>query len=445
MTNKNIFINSQVYTVSEFSNSIKKFVEQNFSYIKIKGEISRPSFPASGHIYFNLKDTHSVIAAVIWKYNYSNIKINIDEGIEVICTGKITTFSGQSKYQIIIDSIEYSGEGEFLKIYEKRKKKFFDLGFFNQNFKKKLPLIPREIAIITSETGSVIQDIIQRISDRYPLKLYLHPVSVQGDMSAKQISKAIKKINTLKIESKYNNIDLIIIARGGGSVEDLWSFNEENVINAAFESNLPIISAIGHETDWTILDFVADVRAPTPSAAAEICVPLKRDMINKLKDLNYRKSISIENIFDNFRNLINSKKISHPKDLLNLKQQKLDYNLKDVVYLVERKISESTQKFYSKKNKLKSPQNIYNKSLTSSKILALRFKGNFKSIFEKKNFQLHSISNLIKANSYEKNLKKGFSIVLNDKGEIIKSAKSKSLTKKGRIRFHDGELKIVFE
>ena len=296
VTNKNFNIYRKVYSVSEFSNSIKYLVEQNFHNISIKGEISKPSFPASGHIYFNLKDTNSVLAGVIWRYNTQKIKINVEEGIEVICTGKITTFSGQSKYQIIIERIEYSGEGEFLKIYEKRKKKFFELGYFDKNLKKKIPLIPRAIAIITSETGSVIQDIIQRISDRFPLQLYIYPVSVQGDESANQISNALEIINKLKFNKKYFNIDLIIVARGGGSVEDLWSFNEENVVKSAHKSNIPIISAIGHETDMTLLDFVADIRAPTPSAAAEISVPLKKDLIIKLHDLSQRKFISMQKI-----------------------------------------------------------------------------------------------------------------------------------------------------
>lgn len=445
MTNKNLNINSKVYSVSEFSNSIKYLVEQNFQHISIKGEISKLSLPASGHIYFNLKDTNSVLAGVIWRYNSQKIKINVEEGIEVICIGKITAFSGQSKYQMIIERIEYSGEGEFLKIYEKRKKKFFELGYFDQNLKKKIPLIPRAIAIITSETGAVIQDIIQRISDRFPLQLYIYPVSVQGDKSAYQISNALETINKLKFNKKYFNIDLIIVARGGGSVEDLWSFNEENVIKSAHKSNIPIISAIGHETDMTLLDFVADIRAPTPSAAAEISVPLKRDLIIKLNDLSQRKFISTQNKFENLKKISLSKRLIHPRELLNYNQQRLDYCFKDIINCVEKKMTQCLNKFYFKSNLQQFPYSIYNDNLSSLKILSLKLQSSFKSICEKKEFQLLSIINLVEANNYERNLRKGFAIVLNDKREIIKAVKSKNLTKKGKLRFYDGELKILFE
>lgn len=445
VTNKNFNIDRKVYSVSEFSNSIKYLVEQNFQHISIKGEISKPSFPASGHIYFNLKDTNSVLAGVIWRYNTQKIKINVEEGIEVICTGKITTFSGQSKYQIIIERIEYSGEGEFLKIYEKRKKKFFELGYFDKNLKKKIPLIPRAIAIITSETGSVIQDIIQRISDRFPLQLYIYPVSVQGDESANQISNALEIINKLKFNKKYFNIDLIIVARGGGSVEDLWSFNEENVIRSAHKSNIPIISAIGHETDMTLLDFVADIRAPTPSVAAEISVPLKKDLIIKLHDLSQRKFISMQNKFENLKKITVSKRLMHPKELLNYNQQRLDYYFKDIINYVEKKMTQCLNKFHLRCNLQQFPHSIYNNNLSSLKILSLKLQSNFKSICEKKEFQLLSIINLVEANNYERNLRKGFAIVLNDKREIIKAVKSKNLTKKGKLRFYDGELKILFE
>lgn len=445
MTNKKLYFESKVYSVSEFSNSIKYLVEQNFHNISIKGEVSRPSFPASGHIYFNLKDTNSVLAGVIWRSNSQKIKINVEDGIEVICVGKITTFSGQSKYQIIVDNIEYSGEGEFLKIYEKRKKKFFELGYFSQHLKKKLPLTPRAIAIITSETGSVIQDIIQRISHRFPLKLYIYPVSVQGKESANQISNALDSINKLKFNKKYSLIDLIIVARGGGSVEDLWSFNEENVIKSAYKSNIPIISAIGHETDMTLLDFVADIRAPTPSAAAEIAVPLKKDLIIKLNDLYQRKFISIQNKIENLKKLAETKKVIHPKELLNLNQQRLDYIFKDIIFYLEKKMTNCFNEIYLRYNLHQFPNTIYSNSLNSLKILSLKLQNNFKTICEKKEFQLLTIINLVEANNYQSHLKKGFAIVLNDQREIIRGIKSKNLTKKGKLRFHDGELKILFD
>ena len=202
--------------MSDISDSIKKLVEQNFSSIKIKGEISKPSFPASGHIYFNLKDENAIISAVIWRYNSSKININLEEGLEIICIGKLTTFSGQSKYQIIVETIEISGEGALLKLFEDRKRKYLKLGYFENDQKQKLPFLPRSIDIITSRTGAVIQDMINRIIDRFPLKIYLFSVSVQGVNSSHEVSNAIKKVNKLKLEKTLSDIDIIIVARGGG-------------------------------------------------------------------------------------------------------------------------------------------------------------------------------------------------------------------------------------
>ena len=291
----NFNLNNSVFSVSDISDSIKKLVEQNFSSIKIKGEISKPSFPVSGHIYFNLKDENSIISAVIWRYNSTKININLEEGLEIICTGKLTTFSGQSKYQIIVESIEISGEGALLKLFEERKRKFLKLGYFENNQKQRLPFLPRSLAIITSKSGAVIQDMINRVLDRFPLKIYLFSVSVQGINSCNEISNAIKKINKLKSDKILHDIDIIIIARGGGSVEDLWGFNEENVIISTFESKIPIISAIGHETDVTLIDYVADLRAPTPSAAIELCLPVAKELKRKIFELNARRYVAYQN------------------------------------------------------------------------------------------------------------------------------------------------------
>ena len=218
MPNNYFDLSNSIFSVTEISSSIKKLVEESYSFVKIKGEISKPSFPSSGHIYFNLKDENAILSAVIWRYNLSKIKINLEEGLEIICSGKITTFSGQSKYQIIIDSIEISGEGALLKLFEERKKKYLKLGYFDNEKKQKLPFLPRSIAVVTSSSGAVINDIINRISNRFPLKIYLFSVSVQGINSAKEVSNAINKINQLKFEKILSDIDVII----GLSMEDIF-------------------------------------------------------------------------------------------------------------------------------------------------------------------------------------------------------------------------------
>ena len=290
--------NNPVYSVSEFSHVIKKLVETNFSYVRIRGEISRPSFPGSGHVYFTLKDTEGTIAAIIWKYTLPRLSLKPEEGMEVICTGKVTTFAGQSKYQIIVESMEVAGEGALLKMLEDRRKKLLQEGLFNQEYKKPIPYLPEKIGVITSPSGAVIKDILHRLSDRFPSHVYLWPVAVQGEGSAQQISNAIDKFNQLTNETTIKKPDLLIVARGGGSLEDLWSFNEEIVVRSVFNSSIPVISAVGHETDTTLIDFVSDLRAPTPTAAAEKAVPVRDELIARVDELNLRLKTSFNNKFN---------------------------------------------------------------------------------------------------------------------------------------------------
>ena len=319
--------NNPVYSVSEFSHVIKKLVETNFSYVRIRGEISRPSFPGSGHVYFTLKDTDGTIAAIIWKYTLPRLSIKPEEGMEVICTGKVTTFAGQSKYQIIVESMEVAGEGALLKMLEDRRKKLLKEGLFNQEFKKPIPYLPKIIGVITSPSGAVIKDILHRLSDRFPSHVYLWPVAVQGEGSAKQISNAIDKFNQFTDETTIKKPDLLIVARGGGSLEDLWSFNEEIVVRSVFKSSIPVISAVGHETDTTLIDFVSDLRAPTPSAAAEKAVPVRNELIARIDELNFRFKTSFNNKLNNNKDRLNSliKLLGKPDQIFENKTQKLDF------------------------------------------------------------------------------------------------------------------------
>ena len=274
-------------------------VETSFNYVQIRGEVFRPSFPGSGHIYFTLKDEVASLSAVVWRYKASNLKLNIEEGLEVICTGKITTFAGQSKYQIIIESIKVAGEGNLLKMLQITKEKLLKEGIFDSEYKKKLPFLPNSIAVITSMSGAVKKDILHILKDRFPIHVYLWPVSVQGRDSSKEIIYAIERLNVIKLYKDFNEPDLIIIARGGGSLEDLWSFNDENLVRCVFNSVIPIVSAIGHETDTTLIDFVSDYRAATPTEAAEKIVPDIYDLKTKIKDLDYRLKNSLKNTLEN--------------------------------------------------------------------------------------------------------------------------------------------------
>ena len=272
-------INEPEFSVSEISNAIKRLIEEEFSYVRIRGEIGRVSLPRSGHVYLDLKDEKSVIAGVIWKGVADKLMTKPEEGMEVIARGRVTTFGGQSKYQIIIDDLRPAGVGALMAMLEKRKKQFQAEGIFNQEHKKPLPFLPEIIGVITSPSGAVIKDILHRLSDRFPRKVTLWPVAVQGDNCAREGSRAIDGFNSLTVQNPLIAPDLIIVARGGGSIEDLWGFNEELVVRSAFKSTIPLISAIGHETDTTLLDYVADVRAPTPSAAAEMAVPVRHELL----------------------------------------------------------------------------------------------------------------------------------------------------------------------
>ena len=441
----NFNLNNSIFSVSDISNSIKRLVEQNFSSIKIKGEISKPSFPASGHIYFNLKDENSIISAVIWRYNSSKININIEEGLEIICLGKLTTFSGQSKYQIIVESIEISGEGALLKLFEERKRRFLELGYFENNQKQRLPFLPRSIAIITSRTGAVIQDIINRVIDRFPLKIYLFSVSVQGVNSSYEVSNAIKKLNKLKMEKKLPDIDIIIVARGGGSVEDLWGFNEENVIITTFESKIPIVSAIGHETDTTLIDYVADLRAPTPSAAIELCLPVANELKRKIFELNSRKFVAYQKNLESLKNLLSTMKLSRPKDLLNHKMQSYDFILMNLSHLMNKKIKEIENNLYSNLKLLNPPKILINNLENKFNLLILQFFNSFKKIIDDKELKLITTFKLMEANSFQKTLEKGFAIVLDTENNLIKKFKDTSDNQEGKIQFIDGLRGIKFK
>ena len=336
--------NNPVYSVGEFSHVIKKLVETNFSYIRIKGEISRPSFPGSGHVYFTLKDTDGTIAAIIWKYTLPRLSIRPEEGMEVICTGKITTFAGQSKYQIIVDNMEVAGEGALLKMLEDRRKKLLAEGLFNPEHKKPIPYLPQIIGVITSPSGAVIKDILHRLSDRFPSHVYIWPVAVQGQGSAKQIADAVDQFNLLTDKTDIKRPDLLIVARGGGSLEDLWSFNEEIVVRSVFNSEIPVISAVGHETDTTLIDFVSDLRAPTPTGAAEKSVPVRDELKARIGELGLRLQTSLVSKLNSNKEQLRSliRLLGKPDKIFENKNQNLILFIKRFlflkVYLLKKKI-----------------------------------------------------------------------------------------------------------
>ena len=286
-------VNSPEFSVTELSGAIKRVIEGEFSHVRIKGEVGRVSRPRSGHIYLDLKDDKSVINGVIWKGVAGRLQTQPEEGMEVVATGRVTTFGGQSKYQIVIEDIKPAGMGALMALLEKRKTMLSAEGLFEESRKRALPYLPDVIGVVTSPSGAVIRDILHRLRDRFPRKVLIWPVAVQGAKCAPEVVRAIEGFNALQIGGAMPRPDLLIVARGGGSVEDLWGFNEESVARAAAASNIPLISAVGHETDITLIDFVSDKRAPTPTAAAELAVPVRIELMAWLDRQSARMTTSL--------------------------------------------------------------------------------------------------------------------------------------------------------
>ncbi|MDC0738201.1 exodeoxyribonuclease VII large subunit [Cognatishimia sp. SS12] len=280
--------NAPEFSVTELSGAIKKVIEGNFGHVRIRAEIGRVSFPRSGHVYLDLKDEKSVISGVMWKGVASKLAMRPEEGMEVVAIGRITTFGGQSKYQIVIESMKPAGVGALMAMLEKRKAQLAAEGLFDPARKRSIPFLPEVIGVVTSPSGAVIRDILHRLRDRFPRKVLIWPVAVQGEKCALEVVRGIAGFNALTPGGALPRPDLIIVARGGGSLEDLWGFNEESVVRAAAASEIPLISAVGHETDTTLIDFAADKRAPTPTAAAELAVPVRLELLSWVDDQSAR-------------------------------------------------------------------------------------------------------------------------------------------------------------
>lgn len=314
------------FSVSELSGAIKRTMEDTYGRVRVRGELGRVSRPASGHIYLDLKDDKSVIAAVIWKGAASKMAVRPEEGLEVIATGKITTFPGQSKYQLIIDNMEPAGEGALMALLAARKRQLESEGLFDPARKQLLPYMPRVIGVVTSPTGAVIRDILHRLSDRFPSHVLVWPVRVQGESSAQEVANAVRGFNAIDGTSGIPRPDLLIVARGGGSLEDLWGFNEEIVVRAVADSDIPVISAVGHETDTTLVDYAADVRAPTPTGAAEIAVPVQAELVAQIAQLSARLRAGLSRSTDRKKERLSSlaRALPQPDGLLALPRQQLD-------------------------------------------------------------------------------------------------------------------------
>ena len=319
--------NAAEYTVSEISGALKRTVEDAFGHVRVRGEISGYRGPhSSGHAYFSLKDERARLEAVVWKGTMSRLKFKPEEGMEVIATGKLTTYPGSSKYQIVIDNLEPAGAGALMALLEERKKKLAAEGLFDRERKRPLPHMPTVIGVVTSPTGAVIRDILHRIKDRFPLHVVVWPVRVQGETSGQEVAAAVAGFNMLPEDGPIPRPNVLIVARGGGSLEDLWGFNDEALARTVAASTIPVISAVGHETDWTLIDYVADMRAPTPTGAAEFAVPVKAELEATLAGLSARLKACMSRSLDQRRTALRAaaRALPSPDQLLALPRRRFD-------------------------------------------------------------------------------------------------------------------------
>lgn len=396
-----------ILTVTQISLSLKSCVEQVFSNIRVKGEVVGVKKAASGHIYFSLKDADSVLSAVCWRGKDKTTIAALEDGLEIVCTGKLSTYPGRSNYQMIVEKAEPAGIGALLKLLAERKEKLEKEGLFDESKKKKIPYLPETIGVVTSPSGAVIRDIMHRLNDRFPRQVYLWPVLVQGEGAAEQIASAIQGFNKIPQEGidfqnkKLLRPDVLIVARGGGSFEDLWCFNEEIVVRAVAASDIPIISAVGHETDTTLIDYVADLRAPTPTGAAEKAVPVRSELILSLDQLKNR---NLEALF----RFINEKKLK--LDALSKSMPRLN----EIINLFFEKLDDKTE----------------------------RLANAVKTYYTGYENKLEFLSKLLKSYSYTSILERGFSLTLDKKGNIISTGKQAEKTDSFFIKYSDKKVEV---
>ena len=438
--------NAPEFSVSELSSVLKRMIEGEFSNVRIRGEVGRVSRPASGHLYFDLKDDKSVIASVTWRGQASKLATQPEEGLEVVATGKITTFAGQSRYQMIVSEMSVAGIGALMAQLEKRKKKLEAEGLFDKNIKKEIPYLPEIIGVITSPSGAVIRDILHRLSDRFPRKVLLWPVSVQGESCAPDVTAAINGFNKLTPGGAMPRPELIIVARGGGSIEDLWGFNEESVVRAAFESEIPLISAVGHETDTTLIDLASDLRAPTPTAAAEYAVPVRADLMGWLSSMEERRVRSLTSSLEIKRQRLKdlSRGLPTPADLVAMAAQRLDV-VSDRLPRALSAVSNNKRTLLLQTSAGLRGRLLQNKLIDRTKEMnrfVKSIEANIRLIIQRNQSSLDGLERIRQTLGYEATLRRGYTVVRNKDGKLITRLKEADVNKELEIEFYDGKTSL---
>lgn len=437
------------YSVSEIAAAVKRTVEDNFGYVRVRGEVSGFMAARSGHLYFSLKDDRAVIDSVCWRGTAGKLRFRPEDGLEVICTGKLSTYAPRSRYQLVVEAMEPAGIGALMALLEERRQKLSAEGLFAQERKQALPYLPRVIGVVTSPTGAVIRDILHRLRDRFPSRVLLWPVLVQGKGAAEQIAAAIRGFNALDAASPVPRPDLLIVARGGGSIEDLWAFNEEVVARAAAESEIPLISAVGHETDTTLIDFVSDRRAPTPTAAAEIAVPVRGELVASNQDLARRLDLALHRLLaERQRDLDGlARGLRGPRELLALARQRLDEGAERLhrallIFGAEKRNTLTAIAARLHPRLVLAPIETAGKNLQN---LQGRQQRSVQSRVNEHRLRLAGLGQLLNSLSFERVLERGYAMVRRQDGGLVMAAAEAGPGSALAVRFHDGEVAVTVD
>ena len=444
-------LNLPEYTVSEISAAVKRSLEQGFSYVRVRGEISGFKRHGSGHCYFSLKDSEAVLDAVIWRTTAQRLAIKPEDGIEVVCTGRITTYAGRSKYQMVVESVELAGVGALLKMLEERRKRLAAEGLFDAARKKKLPYLPEVIGVVTSPTGAVIRDILHRLEDRFPRRVLLWPVAVQGEGAAAQVAAAIEGFNRLPAGGPVPRPELLIVARGGGSLEDLMAFNEEIVVRAAAASAIPLIAAVGHESDTTLIDHASDRRAPTPTAAAEMAVPVRIELLGQVRDIGGRITAAILRLLEERRLRIDGlgRGLPEPRLLLEAAVQRLDDRAERLSHGLTRFLLVKSERYRAVADRIGIATIGARVAQARERLAAFpdRFVHAMARMLEREHRSLDGLTRRLEGNRQAllSALERGFALVRDASGKPVVSADAIAPGASLSLRFHDGIVGVTAE
>lgn len=435
------------FTVSELSGAIKRAIEEGFGYVRLRGEVSGYRGPhASGHCYFALKDDKAKIEAVVWRGVFQRLKVKPEEGMELIVQGRVTTYPGSSKYQIVIESLEPAGLGALMALLEERKRKLAAEGLFDEARKKPRPHLPRVVGIVTSPTGAVIRDMLHGFDERFPTRVLVWPVRVQGETCAAEVAAAVRGFNAMPERGPVPRPDVLIVARGGGSLEDLWGFNEETVVRAVAASDIPVISAVGHETDWTLIDLVADARAPTPTKAAEWAVPKFADLAESNEKLGLRLTTAIRRSLDQARAHLRAAVRGLPRleDIVALPRQRFDSCEKRLARALLANTRAHHTRFIRLSTRLR-PTPLRQRVVLGGKELHALFARSGQALGNRvaaQRSRLDGYQKLLLSLSYQSVLQRGFALVRDASGRTVREVAALHAGDALEVEFRDGRADV---